>query len=73
MTTKSASIMGLPGPLLYSLGSFTAALLGQAFNAWVQLYYVDILKMPLALYGTGMLLYGIWNAINDPLAGAMVR
>jgi len=57
------------GAFLYSLGSFSAALLGQAFNAWVQLYYVDILKMPLALYGTGMALYGIWNAINDPLAG----
>jgi len=70
MTTKIGKYHGTArGPLLYSLGSFTAALLGQAFNAWVQLYYVDILKMPLALYGTGMLLYGIWNAINDPLAG----
>jgi GPH family glycoside/pentoside/hexuronide:cation symporter len=57
------------GALLYSLGSFTAALLGQAFNTWVQFYYVDTLKMPLALYATGWTLYGIWNAINDPLAG----
>ncbi|MEA4884808.1 MAG: MFS transporter [Clostridia bacterium] len=57
------------GALLYSLGSFTAALLGQSFTTWVQLYYVDILKMPLALYGVGMTIYGIWNAINDPLAG----
>lgn len=57
------------GTFLYCLGSFTAALLGQAFNSWAQLYYVDILKLPLVLYGTGMTIYGIWNAINDPLAG----
>ncbi|HON42471.1 MAG TPA: MFS transporter, partial [Bacillota bacterium] len=57
------------GTFLYCLGSFTAALLGQAFSSWAQLYYVDILKLPLVLYGTGMTIYGIWNAINDPLAG----
>lgn len=60
---------GASGAILYSLGSFTAALVYQAFGAWAQLYYVDILKMPLALYGTAMTIYGIWNAINDPLAG----
>ena len=57
------------GTFLYCLGSFTAAVLGQAFSSWVQLYYVDVLKLPLVLYGTGMTIYGIWNAINDPLAG----
>ncbi len=57
------------GTFLYCLGSFTAAVLGQAFSSWAQLYYVDVLKLPLVLYGTGMTIYGIWNAINDPLAG----
>lgn len=67
---RIGSRYGAPsGTFLYCLGSFTAALLGQAFNSWVQLYYVDILRMPLVMYGTGMTLYGIWNAINDPLAG----
>ena len=70
MGLRIGSRYGAPsGTFLYCLGSFTAALLGQAFNSWAQLYYVDILKLPLVLYGTGMTIYGIWNAINDPLAG----
>ena len=60
---------GARGAWLYSLGSLAAGLVYQAFNSWAQLYYVDVLKMPLALYGTAMTFYGIWNAINDPLAG----
>ncbi len=70
MRLRIGSRYGAPsGTFLYCLGSFTAALLGQAFNSWIRLYYVDILRMPLVLYGTGMTIYGIWNAINDPLAG----
>jgi|ADurb_Gel_02_Slu_FD_contig_123_21905_length_1414_multi_5_in_0_out_1_1 GPH family glycoside/pentoside/hexuronide:cation symporter len=70
MRSRIGSRYGAPsGTFLYCLGSFTAALLGQAFSSWAQLYYVDVLKMPLVLYGTGMTIYGIWNAINDPLAG----
>ena len=60
---------GRSGALLYSLGSLAAGMLYQAFGSWAQLYYVDVLKMPLALYGTAMAVYGVWNAINDPLAG----
>jgi len=70
MRSRIGSRYGGPsGTFLYCLGSFTAALLGQAFSSWAQLYYVDVLKLPLVLYGTGMTIYGIWNAINDPLAG----
>ncbi len=60
---------GLSGALLYSLGSLAAGMLYQAFGSWAQLYYVDVLKMPLTLYGTAMTAFGVWNAINDPLAG----
>ena len=42
------------GLFFYSLGSFTS-LLGPGFQRLGSAYYVDILKMPLALYGTGML------------------
>ncbi|HOI38236.1 MAG TPA: hypothetical protein PLF11_12735, partial [Bacillota bacterium] len=66
MRSRIGSRYGGPsGTFLYCLGSFTAALLGQAFSSWAQLYYVDVLKLPLVLYGTGMTIYGIWNAIND--------
>jgi len=55
--------------ILYSLGSFAASLPAQAVSAFLLFFYVDQLKMPPALYGYGMTIYAIWNAINDPLAG----
>ena len=58
---------GARGAWLYSLGSLAAGLVYQAFNSWAQLYYVDA-QDALALYGTAATFYGIWNAINDPLA-----
>ncbi len=55
--------------ILYSFGSFGASLPAQAVGAFLLFFYVDRLKMPPSLYGTGMVIYAIWNAINDPLAG----
>jgi len=55
--------------ILYSLGSFGASLPSQAVGAFLLFFYVDRLKMPPSLYGTGMVIYAIWNALNDPLAG----
>ncbi len=70
MNWRIGSKFGAPsGTFLYSLGSLGVGLLGQAFSSWARIYYVDVLGLPLVLYGTGMTIYGIWNAINDPLAG----
>lgn len=55
--------------LLYSFGSIAAALPQQAFSTYVIFFYVDILKVPATLISLGMMIYGIWNAVNDPLAG----
>lgn len=55
--------------VLYSLGSMSAAISGQVVGTWLLYFYVDINKLPIALYGLGMVIYSIWNAINDPLAG----
>lgn len=61
----------LSGSVFYSLGSLGSAILGQSVGTWAQIYYVDTLKMPLLLYGIAMGIYGVWNAINDPLAGQL--
>ncbi|MGE5576684.1 MAG: MFS transporter [Syntrophothermus sp.] len=55
--------------LLYSFGSIAAALPQQAFSTYVIFFYVDVLKVPATLISLGMMIYGFWNAINDPLAG----
>lgn len=55
--------------VLYSSGNISASLAGQFFSTFILFFYVDRLKLPPGLVGIGMLLYGIWNAINDPLLG----
>jgi len=55
--------------LLYSSGNFAASLTGSVFSTYVTFYYVDVLKMPAALISLAMSIYGIWNAVNDPLLG----
>ena len=55
--------------ILYASGSLAVALSYQAFGTYIQFLYIDILGLKAALVGIGWALYGLWNAINDPLAG----
>jgi hypothetical protein len=55
--------------LLYSAGSLGVALSYQAFAAYIQFLYIDQLGLKAQLVGIGWAVYGVWNAINDPLAG----
>lgn len=55
--------------ILYSFGNFSAGLTDAVFSTFVIFFYVDHLKMPPYLIGIGMTIYGIWNAINDPIFG----
>ena len=55
--------------LLYAAGSLGVALSYQAFGTYIQFLYIDILGLKASLVGIGWSLYGIWNAVNDPLAG----
>ncbi len=55
--------------LFYSAGSLGAALSYQAFGTYIQFLYIDRLGLKATLVGGGWALYGIWNAINDPLTG----
>jgi GPH family glycoside/pentoside/hexuronide:cation symporter len=59
----------LPRKLAYSFGAVATALSYQAFATYIIFFYVDVVKLPAYLAAIGMLIYGIWNAINDPLAG----
>lgn len=53
----------------YSLGSFSASILGQTVSTFAIFFYVDVMKVPTRLISLVMVFYGIWNAINDPLFG----
>jgi GPH family glycoside/pentoside/hexuronide:cation symporter len=55
--------------LLYAAGSLGVALSYQAFSAYIQFFYIDILGVRAAWIGLVWALYGVWNAVNDPLTG----
>jgi len=57
--------------IAYSSGSLAAALSYQAFSAYVLYFYVQVCALPIELYSLGFAIYGIWNAINDPLVGML--
>lgn len=55
--------------LAYSGGSLGASVAGQVVGFYLLLFYVDITGLPISYYKLGMVIYSIWNAINDPLFG----
>ncbi|MCD6514012.1 MAG: MFS transporter [Candidatus Odinarchaeota archaeon] len=57
--------------LAYASGSLAAALSYQAFNAYIFYFYVQVCALPIELYSLGFAIYGVWNALNDPLAGIL--
>lgn len=54
---------------LYSTGMLASMITVATFSGFINFYYIDILKLSPILIGQAMLIYGIYNAINDPLLG----
>ncbi len=55
--------------ILYASGSVSVALSYQAFATYIQFLYIDVFGLRAAAVGLVWSLYGLWNAVNDPLAG----
>lgn len=55
--------------ITYSFGNFANTIAYQVFGNRIQFYYVDILGLNAATAGLLWTIYGLWNAINDPLMG----
>jgi GPH family glycoside/pentoside/hexuronide:cation symporter len=55
--------------IAYSFGAVATALSYQAFSTYIIFFYVDVMKLPAYLAGIAMLIYAVWNAVNDPIAG----
>ncbi len=53
----------------YAMGNFANTIAYQVFGNRIQFYYVDILGLNAATAGILWAIYGLWNAINDPLMG----
>lgn len=55
--------------ICYSLGNFSGGILGQAMGLMYTFFYVDKLGLSASYYGIAMVIYAVWNSINDPLMG----
>jgi GPH family glycoside/pentoside/hexuronide:cation symporter len=56
-------------PMAYGLGSFGLESLGTVFAGFYMFYYIDELGLAVAMAGIINVIYAIWDAVNDPLAG----
>src|SRR5215208_8360672 len=55
----------------YAMGNFANTIAYQVFGNRIQFFYVDILGLNAATAGILWTIYGLWNAINDPLMGQL--
>ena len=56
-------------PLAYGLGSFGLESLYNVFAGFYMFYYIDELGLAVAMAGIINVIYAVWDAVNDPLAG----
>lgn len=57
--------------ITYAMGNFANTIAYQIFGNRIQFYYVDLMGLNAALAGVIWAIYGLWNAVNDPLMGQL--
>lgn len=55
--------------ILYGGGNFSASLFGTIIGTWLSFFYIDTLGFNARAIGIAMIIYSVWNAVNDPLMG----
>ena len=56
----------------YGLGDFGGCMTFALMGAYVTRYYVNVLKVDTAILATLLLIWNIWDAVNDPMMGALM-
>ena len=62
---------GLKKKLLFGLSAFPDQLTYQAFTVLVFTYYFAVVGIPIFQVWIAFVAWGIWNALNDPMLGAL--
>ena len=65
----SLPVVTLNSPIAYGLGSFGLESLNILFAGFYMFYYIDELGLAVAMAAIINVIYGIWDAVNDPLVG----
>ncbi|MDR1131601.1 MAG: MFS transporter [Oscillospiraceae bacterium] len=55
--------------ICYGGGTFTASLFGTIIGTWLSFFYIDTLGFDSRAIGAAMIIYSLWNAVNDPIMG----
>jgi len=55
--------------ICYSFGNFSGGIVSYAMMTWFAFFYVDRLGLEARYFAIAMVIYGIWNAVNDPMIG----
>jgi len=55
--------------ICYAFGNFSGGIVSYVMGSWYMYFYVDHLGLATKYYSIAMVIYGIWNAINDPIMG----
>jgi glycoside/pentoside/hexuronide:cation symporter, GPH family len=67
--SESLPIATQNSPVAYGLGSFGMESLYTVFAGFYMFYYIDELGLAVAMAAIINVIYGIWDAIDDPLVG----
>ncbi|MHA1674568.1 MAG: MFS transporter [Promethearchaeota archaeon] len=55
--------------IMWSIAAFGTAMISNSYGALFNIFYIDIMGMDEGLIYIAMIIYAVWNALNDPLAG----
>ncbi|MEO1175038.1 MAG: MFS transporter, partial [Myxococcota bacterium] len=66
-----AEKIGLGEKIGYGLGDTASNLYFQFFNLFLFYYYTDVYGLDPAAIGTMYLVANFWDAVNDPVMGAL--
>ncbi|MHA1521006.1 MAG: MFS transporter [Promethearchaeota archaeon] len=54
---------------MWSIAAFGTAMISNSYGALFNKFYIDIMGVDAGLIYIAMIIYAIWNAVNDPLVG----
>jgi len=57
----------------YGFGKFLTEFVEMAFTAFLYYFYVRTIGVQPLIIGTAVVIYAIWNAVNDPLVGYLTN
>ena len=58
--------------IAYALGGFSTGVLGTLFGMFNVMFFTRVVGLDNSFFYTGHIVYGIWNAVNDPAFGWLI-